>query len=70
MSGWLEALVLEEEEEEEHQPALQPLLCSGLLRWQLLLPLAGQACLTSDLSRCLFLHLFFNLKKNKSNRKG
>lgn len=51
------------EEEEEDQPALQPLLCSGLLQWQLLLPLAGQACLTSDLSRCLFLHLYFNLKK-------
>lgn len=31
-------------------PALQPLLCSGRRRWQLVPPLAG-ACLTSDLGR-------------------
>lgn len=55
----------EEEEEEEDEPALQPLLCSGLLHWQLLLPLARQACLTSDLSRRLFLHFCFNLKKTR-----
>lgn len=45
----------------KRQPALQSLLGFGLHPWQLPLPPAGQACLTSDLSRLLFLHLCLNL---------
>lgn len=61
--GWREWSLNSRMRRKKSEPALQPLLCFGLRHWQLVLPLAGRACSTSDLGRLLFLHLCFNLDR-------